>query len=171
MGRDSSVDIATRYGLDCQGIESRWGRDFPRPSSPALGPTQPPIQWVPGLFPVVNRWGRGVNHQLPSSAEVKVRVELYLRSRSGPSWPVLGRTLLYLIFKNAARYQAWLLISGGGCSSQRSVQGVDLERTSCRTIKKKRNFRIGDCWPVPVQYKGKGIAVTMVWRLRGRRQD
>ena len=51
QGRDSSVGIATRYGLDGPGIESRWGRDFPHPSRPALGPTQPPIQWVPGLFP------------------------------------------------------------------------------------------------------------------------
>jgi len=48
-GRDSSVDIATRYGLDGPGIESRWGRDFPYPSTPALGPTQPLIQWVLGL--------------------------------------------------------------------------------------------------------------------------
>ena len=49
MDRDSSVDIATRYGLDIPGIDS--GRDFPHPSRPALGPTQPPIQCVPGLFP------------------------------------------------------------------------------------------------------------------------
>jgi hypothetical protein len=41
---------ATRYGLDGPGIESRWGRDFPHLSRPALGFTQPPVQWVQGLF-------------------------------------------------------------------------------------------------------------------------
>jgi hypothetical protein len=51
VGRDSAVGIATCYGLDGPRIESRWGRDFSQPSRPALGPTQPPIQWVPGLFP------------------------------------------------------------------------------------------------------------------------
>jgi hypothetical protein len=48
-GRDSSVGIANRYGLDGPVIESRWGRDFPHPSKPTLGPIQLPIQWVPGL--------------------------------------------------------------------------------------------------------------------------
>jgi hypothetical protein len=36
----SSVGIATDYGLDGPGIESRWGRDFSHTSRPALGPTQ-----------------------------------------------------------------------------------------------------------------------------------
>ena len=78
MSRDSSVGTATRYGPEGQRIESRWGQDFPHPSRPALGPTQPPIQWVPGLLPRGKAAGRGVNHLPPSSAEVKERVELYL---------------------------------------------------------------------------------------------
>jgi hypothetical protein len=48
---DRTAGIAARYGLDGPGIESRWGRDFPHPFRPALGPTQPHIRWVPGLFP------------------------------------------------------------------------------------------------------------------------
>jgi hypothetical protein len=46
-----------------------------------------------GSFPGVKRPGRGVDHPPPSSAEVKERVELYLYTTSGPSWPVLGWTL------------------------------------------------------------------------------
>jgi hypothetical protein len=77
------------------GIESRWGRDFLHPSRPALGPNQPPKQWVPVLSGV--KWtGRDVDHPLSSSAEVKERVELYIYSTSGPSWPVYGDLYLYL---------------------------------------------------------------------------
>ena len=42
-GRDSSVGIATHYGLDGPGIESQWGRYFLHPYRPALGPIQPPV--------------------------------------------------------------------------------------------------------------------------------
>jgi hypothetical protein len=49
-GRDSSVGIATRYGLEGPGIESRWRRDFSHLSRPALGPTQSPVQEVSGLY-------------------------------------------------------------------------------------------------------------------------
>jgi hypothetical protein len=93
IDRDSSVSIATRYGLDGPGIESRLGQDFPKLSRPALGPTQPPIQLVPGLFPGGKAAGAWRWPPTPSSTEVKERVELYLYSRSGPSWPVLGWTL------------------------------------------------------------------------------
>ena len=47
--RDNSVGIATGYELDGQRIESRWGRDFPHLSRPALGPTVPPVQWIPEI--------------------------------------------------------------------------------------------------------------------------
>jgi hypothetical protein len=38
-GSGSVVGIATGYGLDGPGIESRWVRDFLHLSRPALGPT------------------------------------------------------------------------------------------------------------------------------------
>ena len=56
-GHDSSVGIATRYGLDGSRIESRWRRDFRHTSRPALGPTQPPIKWASGNFPGGNAAG------------------------------------------------------------------------------------------------------------------
>ena len=86
--RNSSVGIATRYGLNGPLIESRWRPDFPHWSRPGLGPTQSPIPRGG-----VKRTGRGVNHPRISSAKVKERVELYVYSPSGPSWPVLGWTL------------------------------------------------------------------------------
>jgi hypothetical protein len=73
----------TRYGLDGTGIESRWGRDFPHPSRPALWPTQSPLKWVPGLSPGIKRPGRGVDQPTPSSAEGNDRVQLYLYSPLG----------------------------------------------------------------------------------------
>jgi hypothetical protein len=66
------------YGLDDRaiGVRSPAGqRIFPLASvsRPALGPTQPPVQWVPG-GPVPGgkaRPGRDADHSPPSSAEVE----------------------------------------------------------------------------------------------------
>ena len=74
MGRDSSVGIATRYGLDGPGIESQCGQDFPHPYRPALGPTPASYTIGTGSFPGVKRPGRGVDHPPLSSTEVEGRV-------------------------------------------------------------------------------------------------
>jgi hypothetical protein len=54
--------IVIPYGLDDSVIESRFVKNFPQPSRPALGPTQPRIQRVPGLFPWGKAVGAWVNH-------------------------------------------------------------------------------------------------------------
>ena len=69
-GPGSSVGIATGYGLDVPGIEFRCGRYFLHLSRPALGPTQPPVQWVPGLSRGKERPGRDADRSPPSSAVV-----------------------------------------------------------------------------------------------------
>jgi hypothetical protein len=86
VDRNSSIDIAIRYGLDGPGIGPRWRRDFPHPSRTVLGPTHLP---VPGLFLGVKG---GVSSTTPSIVEGKERVGLY---RCSPFGPVLGVNLTF----------------------------------------------------------------------------
>jgi hypothetical protein len=58
-GPASAVGIATSYWLDGTGIEYRWRRDFQYLSRPALGLTQPPVQWGPSLSPEQRAAGAG----------------------------------------------------------------------------------------------------------------
>ena len=90
-GRDCVVDLAPRYGLECPVIESRWGGGarFSTPLQTGPGAHSASYKMGTGSFPEVKWSERGVEHQPPSSAEVKEKVWLCLYSPSGHSWPVL----------------------------------------------------------------------------------
>ena len=45
-GQNSVVGIAMCSGLNSPGIKFWWGRDFLHLFRLALGPTQPPVQWI-----------------------------------------------------------------------------------------------------------------------------
>jgi hypothetical protein len=96
VGRKTLVGIATCYGLYGLGIESL-GVRFSAPVH--TGPGAHPASYTMGTrsFPEVKRLKHGIDHPPPSSAEVKERVQLYAYSPSGPSWPVLGWTLLFYL--------------------------------------------------------------------------
>ena len=91
VDRDSTVSIDTCCRLDGPGIESRGGGGgFSAPIQTVAGAHPASYTMDTGSLPWVKRPGRGVDHWLSSSAEIKERVELYLTSISGPAWPVIG---------------------------------------------------------------------------------
>ena len=69
-GPGSVVGIAIGYGMNGPGIESRWGARFSAPVQTGPGPTQPPVQCVPGPG-CKERPGRDSDPSTPSSALVK----------------------------------------------------------------------------------------------------
>ena len=97
MGQDSTVGIATRYGLDGSGIESRWGARFSAPFQTGPGAYPAPCIRGTGYSPGVKRPGRGADHPPPSKCRGHERVGLYLYSPSGPSWPVMGEPLPFYL--------------------------------------------------------------------------
>jgi hypothetical protein len=67
--------VALSYGLDDRGFESRQELQiflFTTAFRPALGPTQPPVQWVRGVLSLgAKRPGSETKHSPSPSAEVK----------------------------------------------------------------------------------------------------
>jgi hypothetical protein len=103
VGRDSSVGIGARYGLDGPGIDSRWGARFSAPVQIGPGVHIASCTRDAGYLPgVKQRCVALTTHPPTSSAEVKERVELNLYSPSGPSWPRprVNFTFIYL-------YRTW----------------------------------------------------------------
>ena len=75
-GRDSSVSIASYYGLDGPGIRSQWRVRFSTPVQ--TGPGAHPASYAMGTryFPGVKQLGHDVDNPPPSSADVKERVDI-----------------------------------------------------------------------------------------------
>jgi hypothetical protein len=84
MGRDSSIGIGTRYGLDGFGVRTLVGATFSAPVQTGLELTHLSVPWVRGLIPVA------LTTHLPTNAEVKENVQPY--SPSVPSWNFIERT-------------------------------------------------------------------------------
>jgi hypothetical protein len=84
MEQHNVVENIQKFGLDDRGFKSGQGLGiflFTTASRPALRPTQPTIQWVPGALSLgVKRPRHEAEHSPPSDAEVKECVELYLHS-------------------------------------------------------------------------------------------
>ena len=108
-GRDSSVDIATRYGLDGPGIGSRWGGGEIFRTRPDR-PWGPPILLYNGyqVFPGSKEAGAWCCPPPPSKCRGHERVQLHLHSPSGPSWPVMGAPLPFTFTVTIVNFLIWL---------------------------------------------------------------
>jgi len=93
--REGSVQLQVSYcsmgwTIGILGFDSWWGLGiflFTTASKTALGPTHPPIQWLPGTLSLgVKRPRSDADHSPTSRDEVKECVELYLHSPNTPSW-------------------------------------------------------------------------------------
>jgi hypothetical protein len=94
----SSGSIVSDYGLDDRGSIPDRGRGFllAPTSRLALGPTQPPVQWVPGvLSPGVKR-GRGVTLTIHPNLVPRMGMSRSYTSPppQTPSWRVAGQLIL-----------------------------------------------------------------------------
>jgi hypothetical protein len=67
---------------------------------PALGPTQPPIQWVPGVLSLGVKHGRGV--MLTNHPHLVSRLRMSMSYTSSPPhvppWRVAGQIYFYLLY-------------------------------------------------------------------------
>jgi hypothetical protein len=91
VDQESPVGIATRYGPDGPGIESRLGRDFPHPSRPVLGSTQPHVQKRTTAF--LHSGALTIHPHLAS--RLKKEYNYTSIPPSVPLWQVIQRIFIY----------------------------------------------------------------------------
>jgi hypothetical protein len=70
---DSVVSIANCYRLDSLVFIPQWGQDFLYHPHWLPWPSQPPVQWVPGLFPGCKE--AGVRHSPPTHQLLALRLK------------------------------------------------------------------------------------------------
>jgi len=103
-GPCSSVSIASDCGLDGSGSNT-CGDEIFLPSRPTLGPTQPPVKWIPGLS-LGKVWpGRAAEHS-PSSRTAVMEEESYTSTHPlGHTGPVTESLYfyLYIVMDNKAK--------------------------------------------------------------------
>jgi hypothetical protein len=97
VGWDSTISIVTHYGLHGLGIKPQWGWNFTHLSRLALGPTQPPVLWVMGLFPGGKAAVHGIDYPPSSGTKVKERVEPYLY----PLWAFIACSVVTYTFTSS----------------------------------------------------------------------
>jgi hypothetical protein len=97
----SSVSTVSGYGLDDREIEVQSpaeARHFPLASvsRPALGPSQSPVQWVPGVLSLGVKGGRGVTLTTHTHLVLRSRMSRSYTSSppQAPPWRVAGRHFL-----------------------------------------------------------------------------
>jgi hypothetical protein len=136
-GLDSSVGVATGYGLDGPGIEFQWERDFSHMSRPALGPAKSPVQWVLGLSRRGSGWG----------VVLATHPFLVLRSRNNRAIPlsppafgsVTGYFYLYLLA------YGWVVIDHLPYSPSLAISNVHLSEPFKNRVAGEQFVADDDC--------------------------
>jgi hypothetical protein len=138
---DSTVGTAIGYGLDDQGVSVRipvGSNMFSVACRPALGPNQPPNQWVLGaLSPGVKRPGHEADHSPPTSAEVK-KTWIYTTTPHTSSWR--SAKLLFTFFYNGIliTITLYLPVHKSQVYPKNEASKIRVQLISCYERKKKR---------------------------------
>jgi hypothetical protein len=117
-----------------------------------------------GAFLGAKRPVRGTDCPLPSNAQVKEGVELYLYSLSGPSWPVLGWTLhLILIIEPLTQFHP-VTMCGSVWIFRMCVHNSDTWlKVLLKFLEMKISFKAANCCNQQEQISIYSLSGTRTW--------